>query len=72
MNITLSASDFEWILPEITLAVFGLLILLAKTSRRKEAQGVAGGVLTLIGAPLPFFSRSICGACARTSSAAST
>jgi NADH-quinone oxidoreductase subunit N len=52
MNITLSASDFEWILPEITLAVFGLLILLAKTSRRKEAQGVAGGVLTLIGGAL--------------------
>ena len=52
MNITLSASDFEWILPEITLAAFGLLILLAKTSRRREGHGVAGGVLTLIGGAL--------------------
>jgi NADH-quinone oxidoreductase subunit N len=52
MNITLSASDFEWVLPEITLAVFGLLILLARTSRRKEGHGVAGGVLTLIGGAL--------------------
>jgi NADH-quinone oxidoreductase subunit N len=55
MNIALSLSDFEWILPEITVTVFGLLILLTDVFRRKETPGVAGGVLTLIGSGLAFY-----------------
>ena len=55
MNIALSASDFEWILPEITVTVFGLLILLADAFRRKKTPSIAGGVLTLIGSALAFF-----------------
>jgi NADH-quinone oxidoreductase subunit N len=55
MNIALSPSAFEWILPEITVTVFGLLILLAAAFRRKKTPGLAGGVLTLIGSGLAFF-----------------
>ncbi|MGD0230133.1 MAG: NADH-quinone oxidoreductase subunit N [Syntrophorhabdales bacterium] len=54
MNMMLRASDFEWILPEITLAVFGLAVLLVDAFRQKaaapRAPGRAAGVLTLIGA----------------------
>jgi len=55
MNIAFSPSAFEWILPEITVTVFGLLILLAAAFRRKKTPGLAGGVLTLIGSGLAFF-----------------
>ena len=55
MNIALSASDFEWILPEITVTVFGLLILLADAFGRKKTASIAGGVLTLIGSALAFY-----------------
>jgi NADH-quinone oxidoreductase subunit N len=55
MNIALSASDFTWILPEITVTVFGLLILIIDAFKRKKTPSVAGGVLTLIGSALAFF-----------------
>ncbi len=55
MNIALSVSDFQWILPEITLAVFGLLVLLVEAFRKHGTPARAGGVLTLIGAALAFY-----------------
>ncbi len=55
MNIALSAFDFESILPEITLAVFGFLVLLVGAFKRKNGGGVASGVLSLIGAALALY-----------------
>ena len=53
MNTVPSLSDFEWILPEITAAVFGLLVLLTD-ALGKTSKGRSGGILTLIGAGLAF------------------
>ncbi len=49
MNITISAADFRWIIPEITVTVFGLLILLVDAFRRGQGPNRAAGVLALIG-----------------------
>jgi NADH-quinone oxidoreductase subunit N len=55
MNIALSLSDFEWIVPEITVTVFALLILLVEAFRKQGTPSRAGGVLTLIGTALAFY-----------------
>jgi NADH-quinone oxidoreductase subunit N len=49
MNIALSVSDFRWIIPEITITVAGLLVLLVTAFGRAKAASRAAGVLTLIG-----------------------
>jgi len=50
MNIALSASDFGWIIPEITVTVAGLLALLVTAFGRGRAASRSAGVVTLIGA----------------------
>jgi len=54
MNMMPPASDFAWIMPEITVAVFGLLVLLVDAARA-GSRGRTGGVLTLIGSAVAFY-----------------
>lgn len=49
MNIVFSPADFRWIIPEITLVVFGLLVLLVDAFRREGTSNRLAGILTLIG-----------------------
>jgi NADH-quinone oxidoreductase subunit N len=55
MNIALSTADFKWIIPEITVTVFGLLVLLVEAFMKGKAAGKVTGVLTLVGAGLAFY-----------------
>ena len=72
MNIMPSPSDFEWILPEITVAVFGLLVLLADAARTGRAAAGWAVCSPLSGLPSPSISRCTSGPCGRTFSAACT
>ncbi len=49
MKNVLAPSDFQWIIPEITLVVVGLAVLLVSAFRRGKSSNTASGVLTLAG-----------------------
>jgi NADH-quinone oxidoreductase subunit N len=56
MNIaSLSASDFGWIVPEITLTVAGLIVLLVAAFVKGKAAGTISGWLTLIGTAIAIY-----------------
>jgi NADH-quinone oxidoreductase subunit N len=55
MNIALSTADFKYIIPEIIVTLFGLLVLLVEAFMKGKGSGRVTGVLTLIGAGLAFF-----------------
>ncbi len=55
MNIVMNTADFNWIIPEITVTVFGLLVLLVEAFMKGKGSGRVTGVLTLIGAAIAFF-----------------
>src|SRR5512147_866052 len=50
MNIALSASDFQWIVPEITITVAGLLALLVTAFVKGRGASRVAGMVTLAGA----------------------
>ncbi len=50
MNIALSASDFQWIVPEITVTIAGLLALLVTAFGRGRGASRTAGMLTVAGA----------------------
>jgi len=52
MNIAINSADFRWIIPEIIVALFGLLVLLIEAFGRLRGSGRLTGVLTLIGSGL--------------------
>jgi NADH-quinone oxidoreductase subunit N len=49
MNIVLSASDFRWIIPEVTVTVAGLLAVLVTAFGKGRAASHASGIVALIG-----------------------
>ena len=49
MDIALSASDFRWIIPEITVTIAGLTALLVAAFGKGRAGSTSAGVVTLIG-----------------------
>lgn len=55
MNIVLSASDFRWIIPEITVTVAGLLALLATAFGKGKTGSRLSGIVTLIGAVVALY-----------------
>ncbi|OPY63931.1 MAG: NADH-quinone oxidoreductase subunit N [Syntrophorhabdaceae bacterium PtaU1.Bin034] len=55
MNIALSASDFRWIIPEITVTVFGLLVLLLDGFKKKRTSNAGPAILTLVGTVVAFY-----------------
>jgi NADH-quinone oxidoreductase subunit N len=56
MNIaSLSATDFGWIVPEITLTVAGLIVLLVAASVKGKAAATVSGWLTLIATGVAFW-----------------
>ncbi len=55
MNIVLSVSDFKWIMPEIVITVFGLLVLLVDAIKKHRTSTTGVGVLTLIGTVIAFY-----------------
>lgn len=55
MNIAINAADFKWIIPEIIVTVFGLLVLLVEAFMKGKGSGRVTGMLTLIGTALAFY-----------------
>jgi NADH-quinone oxidoreductase subunit N len=55
MNIVLSASDFRWIIPEITVTVAGLVALLVTAFVKGRGASRASGVVALIGAVVALY-----------------
>ena len=55
MNIALTTPDFQWIMPEIAVAVFGLAVLLLSAFRKVRGSSTASGVLTLMGGAVAFY-----------------
>ena len=49
MKSLVVASDFQWIIPEIVVALVGLAVLLVSAFRRSKSSNTASGVLTLAG-----------------------
>ncbi len=47
-------ADFKWIVPEIVVTLFGLLVLLVEAFMKGKGSGRVTGVLTLIGAAIAF------------------
>jgi NADH-quinone oxidoreductase subunit N len=55
MNIAINSADFQWIIPEIVVTVFGLLVLLVEAFTKGKGAGKAAGILTLIGTAVAFY-----------------
>jgi NADH-quinone oxidoreductase subunit N len=55
MNIALTTSDFQWIIPEIAVTLLGLLVLLVSAFRKEKGSSTAAGVLTLLGGVVAFY-----------------
>jgi NADH-quinone oxidoreductase subunit N len=55
MNIAMNTADFKWIIPEIVVTVFGLIVLLVEAFMKGKGSGRVTGVLTLIGTAIAFF-----------------
>jgi NADH-quinone oxidoreductase subunit N len=49
MNVTIPITGFCWVLPELTLTVFGLVILLVEAFRKKGSSTLLPGWLCLLG-----------------------
>jgi NADH-quinone oxidoreductase subunit N len=49
MNVTIPITGFCWVLPELTLTVFGLVILIIEAFRRKGSGALFSGWLCLLG-----------------------
>jgi NADH-quinone oxidoreductase subunit N len=55
MKSLVAPSDFQWIIPEIVVAVFGFAVLLVSGFRKAKGSNTASGVLTLVGGIVAFF-----------------
>jgi NADH-quinone oxidoreductase subunit N len=55
MEKLFSATDFVWILPEVTITVFGLIVLLADVFRKDKGGSKVPGILTLVGSATAFY-----------------
>jgi NADH-quinone oxidoreductase subunit N len=49
MNVTIPITGFCWVLPELTLTVFGLVILIVEAFRKKGSSTLLPGLLCLLG-----------------------